>query len=66
MNKPSNGPEEKWKAEIGRGTRKRKKMKKIEEEERRKKTTDHVSKPRSDAKKSSETQPKTQWFARPM
>ena len=49
-----------------RGKKKEKKMKKIEEEERRKKTTDHVSEPRSNAIKSSETQPRTQWFARPM
>ena len=48
------------------GTERGKKMKKIEEEERRKKTTDHVSEPRSNAIKSRETQPKTQWFARPM
>ena len=40
-------------------------MKKIRRRTR-KKTTDHVSEPRSNAIKIRETQPKTQWFARPM
>ena len=57
--------EREQKEEIG----KKKEKKNSEEDWRRrtkKKTTDHVSEPRSNAIKSSETQPKTQWLARPM
>ena len=57
------------KGKQGEGAERGDRKKNSEEDRRRrtkKKTTDHVSEPRSNAIKSSETQPKTQWFARPM